>query len=98
MTIIATFAPTYTKGVAVSPAASSASTQVGEGSKTICLTNTGTGICYVRTGVSGVAATTADYPVLAGSQVTISKPQDHTHVAYISAAGTTLHIIPGEGF
>lgn len=98
MTIIATFAPSYTKGVSVSPAAPSASTQVGAGSKTICLTNTGANICYVRIGVSGVAATTADYPVLSGSQVTISKNMDDTHVAYISASGTTLHIIPGEGF
>lgn len=98
MTVVVTFAPAYTQGQTVSPAAASASVAIGRGAKTICLTNTGSAICYVRTGVSGVAATTADYAVPVGYQVTISKPQDHTHLAYISAAGTTLHAIPGEGF
>ena len=98
MTILTTFAPAYTQGVTVSPAASSASSQVGSNSKTICLTNTGSNLVYVRCGTSTVAATEADYPVLPSTQVTISKQMDDTHVAYISPSGTTLHIIAGEGF
>lgn len=98
MTILTTFMPAYTRGVSVSPAAASARTQTGVGSKTVCLSNTGLNICYVRCGDSSVVATSADYPVMPGSQVTIAKFTDHDYVSYISASGTTLHIIPGEGF
>jgi len=50
------------------------------------------------TGLTAVAA--QDYIVLPLSQVSISKPQDHTHVAYVcdTALTSTLHLIPGEGF
>ena len=97
MSINTAFNPAYGKGVVVAPAASSASSEVGVGSKTVVLSNLGSNVCYVRTGGSTVAATTADYPVLAGQQVALGKFQDDTHVAYISASGTDLHIICGEG-
>lgn len=96
--MLQTFNPAYTKGVTVSPAAASARTLIGGGQGVVCLTNTGSNICYVRTGDSGVVATATDYPVLAGAQVTITKTIDHNYIAYISASGTTLHVIPGEGF
>lgn len=98
MTVKAPLAPAYTQGQTVSPAAAAAFITIGKGAKSLCLTNTGSNICYVRTGVSGIEATTADYPVLAGIQTVISKPQDHDTLSYISASGTTLHAIPGEGF
>jgi hypothetical protein len=94
-----TFAPSYGSGVTVSPGTSTAAAETGKGSKSICLTNTGSVAVYVRTGDSSVEATVADYIVLPSAQVTISKAQDHTHVAHITAADTgTLNIIPGEGF
>ena len=98
MAVLETFAPSYGKGVTVTPGVASATTTVGEGSKSLTLTNTGSNICYVRVGSSGITASTADYPVLAGTQVSISKAQDHTTLAHISADGTTLHVIPGEGW
>ena len=98
MAVLETFAPHYGAGIIVAPAAGSAASAIGLSSKTICLSNLGANVCYVRTGLSTAVATTADFPVLPGFQVTISKPQDDTHVAYISAAGTSLHIIDGEGF
>lgn len=98
MSILETFAPAYGKGVTVTPGVSSATTTIGAGSKSLTLTNTGANICYVRVGSSGITASTADYPVLSGAQVSISKAQDHDTLAHISAAGTTLHIIAGEGF
>lgn len=98
MTVLASFNPSYTEGQVVTPAAASANIQIGFGKKTMCLTNLGANVCYVRCGLSGVVATTADYPVPVGAQVTITKNQDHTHLAHISASGTTLHAIPGEGF
>ncbi len=99
MAVDATFAPSYTKGVTVAPGVASASTTIGAGSKSLCLTNLSTVVCYVRVSSVSASATTADYPVPAGAQVTISKPQDDGIVSYITAAGTSsLHIIPGEGF
>lgn len=91
------FNPAYTQGVSVSPAAAAASSTIGKGSKALCLTNTGVNVCYVRTGPSGVAATAADYPILGGAQVIITKDEQHDTASYISPLGTTLHIIPGEG-
>lgn len=103
MAAFETFNPIYTQGVTVAPAAVSAYTVNNWiGSKSLCLTNLGTVICYVRTfkfsdGVK--AATTADYPVPFG-QVTITKAEDHDAVSYIVVGGVvgSLHIIPGEGF
>lgn len=97
MALTTTFNPAYGTGVEVAPAASSAATEIGFGSQSIVVTNLGSSVAYVRCGLSTVAASTADYPVLGGQQVSLTKFQDHTHVAYISAAGTSLHIIAGEG-
>ena len=103
MAAFETFNPAYTQGVTVAPVAVSAYTaNMGLNSKSLCLTNLGTVIVYVRTfklsdGVK--AATTADYPV-PFSQVTLTKAEDHDAIAYIVVGGVagSLHIIPGEGF
>ena len=96
-----TFAPAYGQGVVVaSVTATSAASAVGFGAKSLTITNTGsTNAIYLRTGLSTAVATTADYCLLPLAQVSISKPQDHTHVAYITSTSTSsLHVIPGEGF
>ena len=97
MAIDTSFNPAYGRGVVVTPAGTSASSELGRGSKSIVVTNSGAGLCYVRTGDSSAVASDADYPVLPSQQVSLGKFQDDTHVAYISADGTTLHIIAGEG-
>ena len=100
MAIDQTFAPAYGRGVTASVTNASAASEIGKGSKTLCLTNAGDKVAYVRIGISGLTATAADYAVLGGSQVTISKFMDDTHVAYVCGGSdtTTLHIIPGEGY
>lgn len=99
MAIDATFAPSYTKGATVAPGVASASTTIGAGSKSLCLTNLSSTACYVRVSSVAATATIADYPVPANAQVSISKPQDDGIVSYVTAAGTaSLHIMPGEGF
>lgn len=98
MTIKAPFYPSYTNGQTVTPAAAAASITLAKGTKQICLTNLGANVCYVRMGMVAADATTADYPIPAGWQVSITKNEDDTVLSHISAAGTTLHIIPGEGF
>jgi len=100
MAALQTFNPAYTQGITVAPGAVAANSVIGATSKSLCLTNLGTVIVYVRTykASNGVkAATTADYPVPFG-QVTITKEQDHDSLTYIGAVGGSLHVIPGEGF
>lgn len=96
--IKAPFFPQYGSGQTVSPGAASATATLQAGTKNVVLTNGGLNVCYVRIGASAVAATTADMPILAGTQVVISKDQDHTALTHISPSGTTLHIMTGEGW
>jgi len=94
-----TFNPHYATGQLVAPAAAAASVAIPANDKTVMLTNLGANVCYVRiSNSSTIAATTADCPILAGSQVTISKGEEGSFLSHISAAGTSLHIITGEGF
>jgi hypothetical protein len=95
-----TFAPAYGSAILIaSVTTTSAATAVGLGSKSLVVTNTGAANIYLRTGLSTVTTTSADYILLPLSQVSISKPQDHTHIAYATDALTSsLHVIPGEGF
>jgi len=102
MAINQAFAPAYGQGASVASVTStSGSTQMGLGTKSIVVTNTGANSVYVRTGLTGLTAVAGtDYIVLGLSQVSISKPQDHTHIAYVcdTALTSSLHIIPGEGY
>ena len=100
MTNATTFAPRYGSGVTVAPTAVSASSLLGYNNKSLCLTNLSTTqTAYVRTGVTGLTASSADYPIPALAQVSISKPDDHDYIAYVCPGGTgSLHIMAGEGF
>jgi hypothetical protein len=100
MAVQASFEPNYTRGVTVSPSTSSASSEIGFGSKALVFTNLSpTVVVYINVGTSGITASTADYPILPNSQISLSKCQYDTHVAYITSSGTgSIHIIPGEGY
>ena len=99
MTVLATFNPGYGSGQTVAPGAASASVNVGSGQKTLCITSLNAVQCYVRVGANGITASTADYPIPPGGQVTITKSQDADTVAFIApAGGGSLHIMTGEGF
>lgn len=99
MTARQPIAPAYGTGQVVTPAAASATVALTKGSNQLVLTNVGAAVCYVRVGDTGMpAATTADFPVPANTQVTITKAQDQNALSHISAVGTTLHIMNGEGF
>lgn len=101
MAINQSFAPKYGSGITVTPNVTSASSVVGLGNKSLNLTNlSATVVVYVRVGTSPatVTATTADFPVLPGQRVVISKAHESDTVAYISSAAGSLHIIPGEGY
>jgi hypothetical protein len=99
MAITQRFQPAYGQGATMALTTASSALNIGLGSKTVKLTNTGANACYVRFGFTGQTATAADCLILAGSQIELSKDQDHNQIAALSAAATTnLHIIPGEGF
>lgn len=97
MTIHSPFQPKQGANVVVSPAAGSASSDIGKGNKSVRLSNSGANICYVRIGTGAQTATTADMPVLSGESIVVEKAEASETVAYISASGTTLNIQPGEG-
>lgn len=99
MAIEKTFEPRYTAGQVVTPDVASASVTLGFLSETMCLSNLGSTIVYIRVGQAGISASTADYPVFPSSQVTVSKSIDANTVAFISPGGPgSLHIIPGVGY
>lgn len=99
MSVDARFAPSYNTAVIVAPGTVSASTVIGKGAKSLCLTNLSTELCYVRVSFGAAAATSADFALPANTQHYISKPQDADTVSYVTGTGTTsLHIMPGEGF
>lgn len=98
MSVLAPINPAYTQGQIVAAAAVAASVSVNKAAKQIAVTNLGSNIAYVRTGTGTIAATTADMPILPGTQVTLTKGDNQETFSYISAAGTTLHVIPGEGW
>ena len=94
------FQPAYRLGVTVAPNVTSASVTLGFTSESIVFTNLGSTIVYVCVGnaATGAPATTAGYPVLVGSQITIGKDQDDDTVSFISPGGPgSLHIIQGLG-
>lgn len=100
MAVSSTFLPYYNSGVTVTPTTISATQAVGVGAKALVLTNLSpTVTVYVRVGLEGIVATTADFPVLPNNRICIAKDHDHTTVAFLAPAGPgSLHIIPGEGF
>jgi len=93
------FQPSYGSGVIVAPSSTSASSTLGAGSLNIVVTNLSSSVTsYVRVGPGAQTATTADYPVLPSTQISLSKARDDGTVAYVTASGTgSLHIIAGRG-
>jgi hypothetical protein len=99
MTIKAPVQPGYGTGQVLTPAAGAATATLTPGSKQLILTNLGANVAYVRVGTTGLAAaSTADYPIPAGAQVVITKAMGDDKLSHISATGTTLHVMSGEGF
>lgn len=99
MTVLTTFLPAFKSGKTIAATAATASTALGADTSSLTLTNLSTEAVYVAVGDSSVVAAATDYPVLGGTQVSISKDQRATHVAAICPTGaSTLNIISGEGF
>jgi hypothetical protein len=101
MTIQSNFRPQYGSGQTASPAVGSATITIGKGCRTLRIKNTGaTNVMQFRTGIAAdgtVAATAADMQLSPGEVVYIEKDSRHDTLAFISASGTTMHAIAGEG-
>ncbi len=101
MADIRTFAPGYGTGITITGAtAPGNNTALRAGSQQVVVTNTdSTNIIYFRTcAASTDVATTADYLVLPGQQVSVTRAQDHAFIAVVAAAGTpSVHVIIGDG-
>ena len=95
MSVVNQFAQRRSSNQVVTPGAASASVTVNKEDKAVRLVNSGTNICYVRIGNVAESATTADLAVRGGSEVIVRKSRGDTHLAHISAAGTTLNVQTG---
>jgi hypothetical protein len=96
------FAPKYGSNQVVSAGAAALIISIDADNKQIQVVNTGSNKGYVQTYSSlttpAPEATVADCPVAAAGRVVLTKPMDHDRLSYISASGTTLEIMTGEGF
>lgn len=103
MTIRQPIEPSYGSGViSVLGAAGTATVDLPK-TRQVIITNQGANPVYVRVGsvmfgASVPAATTADYPVPPNAQVVITRGSDNTRVNLLSPAGTTVHVMGGEGW
>ena len=94
------FSPDYGCNVVLTAAALSANTPIKAQSSQLRIVNNGANIAYVRPYASAdgtVDATTADLAVAAGQSTTVTKSQAHDRLSYISALGTTLQVMTGQG-
>lgn len=100
--IIQPFFPKYNSNQIVTPGAASAAITIDGDNRQVRIVNTGANIAYVQTCSSRDNAThvasTADFPIPGGMAATITKDTSHDRLAHISAAGTTLNIMTGDGF
>lgn len=92
------FQAQYGTGVVVA-ASSPASTQaLTKGTKQMRIVNIGSNLGYYRIGKTGMAAcSTADVALPAGSGEVFTRAEDDDELGVYSAAGTSFHIINGEG-
>lgn len=66
--------------------------------KQVILTNLGANTVYFRVSDDARPCTAADYPIPAGTQVTISKGQDQIRGVSFSVGAGSLHVMTGDGF
>ena len=98
----APFRPHWGTGQTLNATSASAVASLNSNNKSVRVTNTGsTNVAYVRVFSSkdgaSLAADTTQLLVLPNTTVIIGKSEDQDSLSYISASGTTLNIMTGEG-
>ncbi len=99
MSSLMPFTPFYGQTVSISASTSSASATVSNTTANqLVITNASTALAFIRTGSGVVTALTSDLPVLPGAAIVISRKQEDTVIAAITASGTTtIYVTPGYG-
>jgi hypothetical protein len=101
MTIKQPFAPHYGSNQVLAAGATATAASISHQAKQMRVVNTGANKAYFRTYDSGntpvPVASVADYCVPPGLAATVSKI-GHNAISIISATGTTLEVMTGEGF
>lgn len=101
MTIKARFQPRYGTNQVLTAGAASATVNLDAQAKQVRIVNTGANKAYVRvfnSATGAQAASTADAVIASGQTAIFSKGDGDDRLSHISAAGTTLEVITGEGF
>ena len=101
MSAIQPFCPHYGSNQILTAGAAALIADIDASNGQVRFVNTGANIAYVRTYSSRAAAavaSTADFPIAAGMSSVITKSLEHDKLSYISAAGTTLQMMTGEGW
>jgi len=94
----ASFNPAFGQAITVSATGSSVSGAVGDKAENLVVTSLAEETLFFRTGEGSATATAADYALLAGQQISITKPTHHDYFAAIGTdAGGDVHVIPGKG-
>lgn len=94
------FQPKYGSNQTLTPSAASATVVIDadKNCKQVRIVNRGASVCYVRIGESTLgAASVADCAIAPNMATTLTKFMQHTHMSYISAGGTTLDVMVGDG-
>lgn len=99
------FSPHYGSGVALIVGTASTAYAIDVHNKNVVVANTGTAVFFVRVGTGttpGVGITAvagADFPVMPGHAVSLTKADGQDTIAAVAAAaGGTGYAISGEGF
>lgn len=101
MSVIQPFAPRYGSNQVLTANSSSQIATLKTGNKQLRVVNTGAAKGYFRVfkiADGAQSATVADCPVDTGKEKVVTIDQDYDGFSYISATGTTLEVMPGEGF
>jgi hypothetical protein len=100
MSALQPFSPHYGTNQVLTAAAAAATANIDPVDKEVRIINNGANIAYIRISRNDnvVAATTADLPILNGMSTTITKADGQDRLSYISALGTTLQVMTGEGW
>lgn len=102
MTTIAPFQPKTGSNQILTATAASGIATIDRSNNQVRVLNSGTGKAYFRVfdsrATPGANASVLDYPILPNASATISKGLNQDSIAYISADGTTLEVMTGEGW
>ncbi len=95
------FSPHYGSNQVLTAGAAALIADIDASNMQVRIVNTGSNIAYIRMYSSRAAAavaSTVDFAIPAGMSSVITKSLEQDRISYISALGTTLQLMTGEGW